>query len=313
MFPFGNIRFQLKLRKHAGGLLSPLLFVLYIGEIVDMLTEAGCTGIYIDPEAPNIMILLFADDIALCSDTVGRLQKMINILGTYTEKWQMKLNLSKSKILVFRRGGKLRADEKFFYLGKEIEIVSEYKYLGIIFSAKLNWSKATKTLASQANKAAAVLNIAGRKCGGLPKDVALELFDKMLLPIVLYGAEIWGFKEWDAIERIQLKFLKRMLGVSTSASNAAVYAETGRYPLSVKYFGRCIKYWLNVRQMDNSRYPKRCYNYLKQLSDAGRISWASELKKLLCKYGFDELWESPIAEVWIISYHCLKTGSKMNT
>ena len=45
--------------------------------------------------------------------------------------------------------------------------------------------------------------------------------------------------------------------------------------------------------MDNSRYPKRCYNYLKLLSDAGRISWASELKKLLCKYGFDELWESP--------------------
>ena len=39
-------------------------------------------------------------------------------------------------------------------------------------------------------------------------------------------------------------------------SNAAVYAETGRYPLSVKYFGRCIKYWLNVRQMDNNRYPK---------------------------------------------------------
>ena len=105
-------------------MLSPLLFVLYIGEIVDMLTEAGCTGIYIDPEAPKIMILLFADDIALCSDTVGRLQKMINVLGTYTEKWQMKLNLSKSKILVFRRGRKLRADEKFFYLGKEIEIVS---------------------------------------------------------------------------------------------------------------------------------------------------------------------------------------------
>ena len=83
---------------------------------------------------------------------------------------------------------------------------SEYKYLGIIFSTKLNWSKATKTLASQANKAAVVLNIAGRKCGGLPKDVALELFDKMLLRIVLYGAEIWGFKEWDAIKRIQLKF-----------------------------------------------------------------------------------------------------------
>ena len=151
-----------------------------------------------------------------------------------------------------------------------------------------------------------MLNIAGRKCGGLPKDVALELFDKMLLPIVLYGAEIWGFKEWDAIERIQLKYLKRMLGVSTSASNAAVYAETGRYPLSIKYFGRCIKYWLNVRQMDDTRYPKRCYNYLKLLSDVGRVSWASEIKKLLCKYGFDELWEAQIESVDSIVYHCLK-------
>ena len=60
----------------------------------------------------------------------------------------------------------------FFIPGK---IVSEYKYLGIILSTKLNWSKTTKYPAFQANKAAAVLNIAGRKCGGFPKDVALKL------------------------------------------------------------------------------------------------------------------------------------------
>ena len=105
-----------------------------------MLTETSCTGIYIDPEAPNIMILLFADDIALRSDTVGRLKKWSMSLEHIRKsgRWNW-ANLSKSKILVFRRGEKLRADENFFYLGKEIKIVSEYKYLRVIFSTKLNW------------------------------------------------------------------------------------------------------------------------------------------------------------------------------
>ncbi len=39
----------------------------------------------------------------------------------------------------------------------------------------------------------------------------LELFDKMVKPILLYGSEIWGFGNNDIIERVHLKYIKNYL------------------------------------------------------------------------------------------------------
>ena len=42
--------------------------------------------------------------------------------------------MEKTKMMVFRRGGKIKREENFYYKGKALEIVSYYKYLGIVFS-----------------------------------------------------------------------------------------------------------------------------------------------------------------------------------
>ena len=75
-------------------------------------------GLYVDEIAPNIMALLFADDVALCSDSIGRMRDMINVLEQFCDRWKMKINLEKTKIMVFRRGGKIRRDESF-YIGEK--------------------------------------------------------------------------------------------------------------------------------------------------------------------------------------------------
>ena len=40
----------------------------------------------------------------------------------------------------------------------------------------------------------------------------LELFDKLVVPILNYGSEVWGFHNGNAIERIHMQFCKRLLG-----------------------------------------------------------------------------------------------------
>ena len=42
----------------------------------------------------------------------------------------------------------------------------------------------------------------------------LDLFDKIVQPILLYGCEVWGFSNFAAIERIHLKFCKLLLNLS---------------------------------------------------------------------------------------------------
>ena len=45
----------------------------------------------------------------------------------------------------------------------------------------------------------------------LPTDLQIELFNKLVKPILLYGCEIWGAGNTEVIERVQLKFLKQIL------------------------------------------------------------------------------------------------------
>ena len=92
-----------------------------------MLDELNCHGNYVNEDAKNIMIRLYADDMALIADTIERLQIMIDVLESYCCKWNMSVNLIKTKIMVFRRGGVLHKNKQRFYKGEKIEVVSRYK------------------------------------------------------------------------------------------------------------------------------------------------------------------------------------------
>ena len=57
---------------------------------------------------------MFADDVASFSDTVLRLQKLIDLTAQFCKLVAMELNLDKTKIIVFRNGGPLRLAENGF-------------------------------------------------------------------------------------------------------------------------------------------------------------------------------------------------------
>ena len=89
--------------------------------------------------------------------------------------------------------------------GKQLKTVTYYKYLGLVFSSKLSWSKATYTLASQARKAIALFRCFDYRVEGVDPKKALLVFDKAIAPILFYGAELWGHSMVDSIERVQIQ------------------------------------------------------------------------------------------------------------
>ena len=46
--------------------------------------------------------------------SLNRMRDMINVLEQFCDRWKMKINLEKTKIMVFRRGGKIRKGEAFY-------------------------------------------------------------------------------------------------------------------------------------------------------------------------------------------------------
>ena len=59
----------------------------------------------------------------------------------------------------------------------------------------------------------------------------MELFDKLISPILNYGSEVWGFHDAPEIEKVHLKFCKNILGVKTSVQTDFVYGELHRLPM----------------------------------------------------------------------------------
>ena len=134
---------------------------------------------------------------------------------------------------------------KFQLLNKDIEIVSSYCYLGVVFTAGCNFTTAMKALQKKA--ARALFSIKTTLGDSNPSvSVFCKLFDACIVPILTYGAEVWdksGLNDKSPIEQLHLKFCKSILGVRKNASNLATRAELGRYPLWIEVYTRLYSYY----------------------------------------------------------------------
>ena len=77
---------------------SSFLFALYLNDLVDALSMRITNG------DTTMKVLIYADDIVLLSDSLSNLEIMIDSLHEYCDLWHLKVNLLKSKILVYRNG-----------------------------------------------------------------------------------------------------------------------------------------------------------------------------------------------------------------
>jgi hypothetical protein len=57
--------------------------------------------------------LLFAHDLAVEATTITGLQRAINCIKDFCEEWSLKINVARTKIVVFKKGGKPSRDEKW--------------------------------------------------------------------------------------------------------------------------------------------------------------------------------------------------------
>ena len=101
--------------------------------------------------------------------------------------------LTKTKIMIFRKGGNLPRNLSFSYEGNNIEIVGKFVYLGITFTTGRSFNETHKTLSGQGLKVIFKLNQYLYKFIDLSPKHVLDLLDKLVRPILCYGTEVWIF------------------------------------------------------------------------------------------------------------------------
>ena len=108
--------------------------------------------------------------------------------------------------------------------------MDSYVYLGVEFNYNGSFTKAINKQVGQAKRAMFGLLAKAMKLN-LSVDIQCDLFHQLVLPILLYGSEIWGYSCLNQAEIFYRKFLKRILKLNSSTPNCMVYAEVGKFQL----------------------------------------------------------------------------------
>ena len=80
----------------------------------------------------------------------------------------------------------------------------------------------------------------------IPIDLQLYLSDHVILPIALYGCEIWGFENSQIIENLHNYFLRQIINLRKSTPIYMLHAELGRHPIQNNIKSRMIGFWLSI-------------------------------------------------------------------
>ena len=257
----------------------------------------------------RIFCLLYADDTLVLAETATDLQKSLDGLYEYCNKWSLKVNLNKTKIIVFAPG-KRRKFKNFklpFKFGDNtIDIVDDYVYLGTKFNYNGTFEKAKAKQALQAKKASFGL-IARIRQHNLTFEVSIELVEKLIIPILLYGSEIWGYEDPKHLQITLNNVLRRILRLHKSTPICMINGETGLKEISEYIDNRMVNFWSNIATGHENKISSILYKWVKVLHerDVKKSIWIEKIEATLANMEMSNIFQD------ITNDH--KTWLKKNT
>ena len=156
-------------------------------------------------------LYLYADDSKLFRYISGEndslvLQSDLNNLSDWFEKWLLKLNISKCKVVSFGRN--VINVHQYSICGLELEHVHQINDLGIIFEDKLNFSL---HISAKVNKANSILGIIKRNFRYLSQESFVMLYKALVRSHLEYAIAVWcPYKKGDisSLEKVQRRATK---------------------------------------------------------------------------------------------------------
>lgn len=169
-----------------GGLTSPLLFNLYINDLIGELSSTH-TGCHIDSVCVNN--ISYADDMVLLGPSVGAIRKMLAICETYAGEHGLTYSKAKSKVLLFNgRSGApvpVRVPSIKLY-DEELQRVTSFKYLGHIVTDDLSDDA---DLERESRALAVRGNMVARRFARCSSPVKISLFKAFCQSF--YASSLW--------------------------------------------------------------------------------------------------------------------------
>jgi hypothetical protein len=182
--------------------LGPLLFIIFINDIVE-----GCNN-----GSENF---LYANDAKLFRHIINSsdcklLQDDINNISQWSDKWMLKLNAAKCKVVSY--GQTVSHVNQYYVVSNQshnilqrIEFISD---LGVIFDEKLKFDK---HIYEKINKAYSILGLIKRNFRHISQSYFVLLYKSLVRLHLEYANVVWSpyrQKYTEALEKVQMRATK---------------------------------------------------------------------------------------------------------
>ena len=186
-----------------GSILGPLCFSIFINDL---------------PLAVDAETVLFADDAAFVikspslPDLYSKINKLFGDLKIYLNRNRLVANASKSKLMVF--SSRLTQDlPELHFDDRTIEWVPEFKYLGLIITNRLSFSKHINKVSLNVSRLTGMFKNLRTM---VPQNVMFKLYYALVYPHLINHIIVWGSAPPSHLKILSIRLnnlLRVLLGV----------------------------------------------------------------------------------------------------
>ena len=184
-----------------------------------------------------ISSLLFMDDITITRSDIDQLKNMLSVLEYVCNKWHLKIIYKKSGVLIFNSKNSKTDNSKIIVGSETYAVKKKMKYLG---EALANDLKITQHLKEKSTIIQSILHVCiyttkNEILSQIKTRTLIELYQRTILPALLYGCETWYISREDIKELTDIQFtiIRTIVKLPISAPKPALLGEIGEFPIEL--------------------------------------------------------------------------------
>lgn len=239
-----------------GSVLSTTLFAIKINKIIQNLTPAIDSALYVD----DFVISYRSHHIHSLERT---LQLNLNRINNWAINNGFSFSKSKTQCVHFCPIRKLHNDPVLKLEGDIIPVVNQYKFLGVIFDKKLNFIPHINYLRRKCNNTLQLLRVVAHTKWGADQQTLHKIYKYLIRSQLDYACFIYRaarksyLKKLDPIHHGSIRLI---LGAFRTSPVESLFVEANEYPPQIRSEKLALQYYLKIKSTPSNPAYENIFN-----------------------------------------------------